>query len=290
MNLIELKTFLTVIDEKGITSAAKRLNLTQPAISKRLNNLKNSFGIKKLFTRVSGELLISKEAQVIMPYAKNIIALAENAKQEVDNYSKGKKGKITIGSGSGWITGNLPAAIAKTIESYSNIQVDFNVDSPDLQLDKLIDNKIDILFARKPEKIENFDYTSLRHDKYVVIASKKHPLTGKSILIEDLTSYNFVIATTSQQTVDLFFNFFNSRNIKKPKISITTNSLRMGLNSLYKSNFLLFTQANIFESYDDTRLNIIDIKNFNISRETGVITRKGYESSFYKNLMDNLIV
>ena len=52
----------------------------------------------------------------------------------------------------------------------------------------------------------------------------------------------------------------------------------------------MFTQANIFESYDDTRLNIIDIKNFDISRETGVITRKGYESSFYKNLIDNLSI
>ena len=51
-----------------------------------------------------------------------------------------------------------------------------------------------------------------------------------------------------------------------------------------------WSETVIFESYDDTRLNIIDIKNFNISRETGVITRKGYESSFYKNLMDNLII
>ena len=43
MNLVELKTFLTVIEEKGITAASKRLNITQPAITKRLDNLKVSF-------------------------------------------------------------------------------------------------------------------------------------------------------------------------------------------------------------------------------------------------------
>ena len=62
MNLIELKTFLTVIEENGITAAANRLNLTQPAVSKRLENLKQSFGIKDLFNRDSGSLKVSKDA------------------------------------------------------------------------------------------------------------------------------------------------------------------------------------------------------------------------------------
>lgn len=289
MNLTELKTFLTVIEEKGITAAAKRLNLTQPAISKRLENLKITFGIKNLFTRVSGQLVISKDAKVIVPYAKNIVALVENAKSEVDNYSLGKKGFVTIGSGAGWITGNLPFAIAKTIEEYPYIKVDFNVDSPDLQLSKLSDNKIDILFARKPANLNNYEYKTLRNDKYVVIASKNHPLSNKEVKLNDLINFNFAIATTSQQTEDLFFNCFSSNGISKPNISISTNSLRMGLNCLYDSSLLLFTQANIFESYIDPGLTIIKIKNFNITRETGVITRKGYQSLFFDKLMENLV-
>ena len=46
MNLIEVKTFLSVIKENGITAAAKSLNVTQPAVTKRLENLKNYFGIR----------------------------------------------------------------------------------------------------------------------------------------------------------------------------------------------------------------------------------------------------
>ena len=288
MNLVELKTFLTVIDEKGITAASKRLNITQPAITKRLDNLRVSFGINQLFTRKSGELIISKDAQVLVPYAKNIIALIENAQNEVTDHTNGKKGTITIGSGAGWITGILPHAIAKTIDNFPNIHVDFNVDTPDLQLNKLIDNKIDILFARKPENLENFEYKSLRYDKYIIIASKNHPLVNKINELKDLTSYNFAIATTSRQTEDLFFNCFTSKNLSKPKISITTNSLRMGLNCLYQSSLLLFTQANIFESYNDPGLDILNIRDFEITRETGVITRKGYQSTFFNELMKNL--
>ena len=64
----------------------------------------------------------------------------------------------------------------------------------------------------------------------------------------------------------------------------------MGLNCLYKSSLLLFTQANIFESYNDPRLEILNIHDFNITRETGVITRKGYQSSFFTKLMKNIRV
>ena len=56
--------------------------------------------------------------------------------------------------------------LAKTIDNFPNIHVDFNVDTPDLQLDKLIDNKIDILFARKPENLDVFEYKTIRYDKY----------------------------------------------------------------------------------------------------------------------------
>ena len=96
MNLIEFKTFLTVIEEKGITAAAEKLNITQPAVSKRLENLKNAFGIDTLFTRVSGGLMVSKNAQILIPYAKNIIALTENARNEVNNFKQGTLSLIHI--------------------------------------------------------------------------------------------------------------------------------------------------------------------------------------------------
>lgn len=289
MNLIELKTFLTVIEENGITAAANRLNLTQPAVSKRLENLKQSFGIKNLFNRDSGSLKVSKDAEILIPYAKNIVALAENAKNEVINYSKGTKGKIYIGTGASWTLSILPAAIAKTLDQFPDLIIDLNVDVPDKQLKKLANNKIDILFARKPEKLSFYDYKPLRNDSFIVMSSSNHPLSKKQVSLEDLVSFRWAISTTAKQTQELFFNLFNSRGLPQPLISLSTNSLHMALNSLVNSELLLFTTINTLENYKSSAYSKINIKDFEISRETGVITRKGYKSVFYKNLMENLI-
>lgn len=288
MNLIEVKTFLSVIKENGITAAAKSLNVTQPAVTKRLENLKNYFGISELFKRNSGNFSVSDEAKILLPYAKNLVALAETAKNEIGDQISGKKGKVFIGSGSSWTLSNLPSALSKTLESFPNLSIDVNVDSPDTLLKKLTDNEIDILFARRPENLEHFDYINLRTDKFIILASSKHPLRGKNINLNDLSNYKWCIATTASQTKSLFDNWFSSRNLKKPEISLSTNSLRMGLNSLKNSSSLLFTTLKATETISDKSIEILDIKDFDIYRDTGVITRKGYNSSFFQTLLENI--
>ena len=288
MNLIEVKTFLSVIKENGITAAAKSLNVTQPAVTKRLENLKNYFGISELFKRNSGNFSVSDEAKILIPYAKNLVALAETAKNEIGDQISGKKGKVFIGSGSSWTLSNLPSALSKTLESFPNLSIDVNVDSPDTLLEKLTDNEIDILFARRPENLEHFDYINLRTDKFIILASSKHPLRGKNINLNDLSNYKWCIATTASQTKSLFDNWFSSRNLKKPEISLSTNSLRMGLNSLKDSSSLLFTTLKATETISDKSIEILDIKDFDIYRDTGVITRKGYNSSFFQTLLENI--
>ena len=288
MNLIEVKTFLSVIKENGITAAAKSLNITQPAVTKRLENLKNYFGISELFKRNSGNFSVSDEAKILIPYAKNLVALAETAKNEIGDQISGKKGKVFIGSGSSWTLSNLPSALSKTLESFPNLSIDVNVDSPDTLLKKLTDNEIDILFARKPENLEHFDYINLRTDKFIILASSKHPLRGKNINLNDLSNYKWCIATTASQTKSLFDNWFSSRNLKKPEISLSTNSLRMGLNSLKNSSSLLFTTLKATETISDKSIEILNIKDFDIYRDTGVITRKGYNSSFFQTLLENI--
>ena len=274
MNLIEFKTFLTVIEEKGITAAAEKLNITQPAVSKRLENLKNAFGIDDLFTRVSGGLTVSKNARILIPYAKNIIALTENARNEVSNFKQGTKGKIFIGAGASWTLSCLPKAISKTLESF--------------KVQKLQDNKIDILFARKPQNKEFFNFEPLKIDKFIVMASTKHPLANKRISLKDLKNYNWAISTTAKQTQELFFNLFSSKDLPTPKISFSTNSLNVALNSLLNSSLLLFTTHNTLERFKSEIFCEIEIRDFEVSRETGVITRQGYTSVFLDSLIKNL--
>ena len=288
MSLIELKTFLAVIESRGVSSAANSLNMTQPAITKRLKNLKISFEIENLYTRKNGEFIISEEAKLLIPFAQNVVALEENAKKEVKNYTNGVKGKIFIGAGTTWSLGNLPKAIAKTSEKFPELEIDLNIEAPDLLLNKLSQNKMDIIFARRPQNLSNFDFIHIRTDKFLIFASSSHPIFDKDISVKSLSEYKWTMNSAAKQTEDIFFNWFSSRNIEKPVISLKTNSLRLALKVVQNSLMLLFTASPVDLAPDSSSLSQIKIKDFNLKRDTGVITRKGYKSYFLEELLKNI--
>ncbi len=288
MSLIELKTFLEVIEEKGITAAANKLNLTQPAVTKRLENLKITFGIEKLFSRKKGEFTVTENAKLLIPYAQNMVALAENAKSEIKMHTTGNKGKLFIGTGTTWSLSQLPIGLAKTLLEFPELEINLNVDSPDIQLEKLLKNKIDILFARKPSKLSDINYHSLSIDKFLIFSSSSNENAKKISRAKDLTKFKWVMNTTTKKTEDLFFNWFSVRNLPRPFIALKTNSLRMSLRLVENSSLLLFTASHVYTAPESSLLTNIQIKGFDLELDTGVITRKGYRSNFLNSLIKNL--
>jgi len=288
MNLIELKTFLTVIEEKGISAAALKLNITQPAVSKRLQNLKHSFNIKTLFSRQNGEFIISKEAKVLFPYAQNVIALSENAKFELSQFISGNKGKLNIGCGTIWSMAELPEAIAKTFERYPELEINVNFDDPDILLENLSKNKIDILFSRKPNDMFHFDFFSIRKDKFLFYVSKDHVLANKKVMLKELTNYKWVMNSSSIKSTSIFYNIFSSKHLDKPSIFLRTNSPRMSFRVVQKSNLILFTSSPSYtvESFDLVNLKINDIND--IERVSGIVVRKAYNSQVLNSLLEDI--
>ena len=64
-----LQTFVAVHREQGFSRAARVLNRTQPAISRRISLLEHELGAP-LFERVSGGIVLSQAGRVLLPYAE----------------------------------------------------------------------------------------------------------------------------------------------------------------------------------------------------------------------------
>ena len=58
-------------------------------------NLKNFFGINTLYSRKNGEFVVSEEAKLLLPYARNVIALSDNAKKEIKKGEKFSEKNLT---------------------------------------------------------------------------------------------------------------------------------------------------------------------------------------------------
>jgi len=78
----KIETLLTVCELKNFTKTAKKLALTQPAVSQHIKQLEKEYDIK-LFNRSENGIELTQEGLILEKYARRIKSLNENLKQEI---------------------------------------------------------------------------------------------------------------------------------------------------------------------------------------------------------------
>ena len=83
--LNQLKQFITVADCQNISKAAELLNITQPALSRSIQNLETELGVS-LFKRSKNKIILNETGSFALEKAKNLINLAEQFQKNVNTH------------------------------------------------------------------------------------------------------------------------------------------------------------------------------------------------------------
>ena len=114
-----LKTFLTVHRVGGISSAAKALHRTQPAISRRIALLEQELGLP-LFERVAGRMVLSDAGRVMVPFAERAVAATQDAENAVRALAKPNAGPVALA-----IVGTLAgSSLSKVMQRFARANPD----------------------------------------------------------------------------------------------------------------------------------------------------------------------
>jgi LysR family transcriptional regulator, nitrogen assimilation regulatory protein len=96
LDIRQLAYFLSVVEFEGFTKAAQRLNVAQTALSYHVRNLEDELGVKLLLRSVRG-ITPTEAGLELAEYAKRILALTEEAKQRVADFSGPPHGRLVVG-------------------------------------------------------------------------------------------------------------------------------------------------------------------------------------------------
>src|SRR6185312_13928411 len=98
LNLDQLRSLIEVVESGSFTEAAKRLHLTQPAISQQIRELEKRCGMP-LVERVGKRALATPAGQELIIHGQRIMADAEHALAAVRDHKAGAAGRVHIGTG-----------------------------------------------------------------------------------------------------------------------------------------------------------------------------------------------
>lgn len=120
MDIKSLTYFLTAAKEGSITKAANFLNLTQPNLSRQINNLEKEIG-KKLFVRSNYSIKLTSDGILLKKRAEEIIDMIEKTRMEFKSFDDIIAGDIYIGSAETYYIKLIANIIKELRESHSNI-------------------------------------------------------------------------------------------------------------------------------------------------------------------------
>ena len=187
MEIRVLKYFLAVAREGSVTKAANYLHLTQPTLSRQLQDLEKELG-QKLLIRGQHNVTLTPEGHTLRQRAEEIIDMVDKTEQEFRSIKNVIAGIVYIGSGESH-TVRLITDIIKDIQTeYPEIKFDLVSGNAQDITEKLDKGLLDFAVLIEPIDISKYDYITLpEKDRWGVVMKKDSPLAKKkSITYKDL--------------------------------------------------------------------------------------------------------
>lgn len=170
-----LRTFVTIVETRSFTRSGDRLHRTQPAISMQMRRLEDTMG-KDLFDRSRREIRLTKEGEILLHYARRILALGEEARSRIAR--SGLEGIVRIGTSDDYATLLLPDILRSFSHSHARVQVEVICgNGVDIER-KLRDGLVDIALVARRGDVPA--HQLLRVERLVWIAAADFPLSGAS--------------------------------------------------------------------------------------------------------------
>ncbi len=187
MELRVLKYFLTVAREGSITGAANSLHLTQPTLTRQIQELEKELG-QKLFVRGKYKVTLTPEGMILRNRAQEIVDLVEKTEAEFQAISDTISGDVYIGGGESDCMKHIAEIIKEIQTEYPAIKFHLFSGNAEDVTEKLDKGLLDFGVLIQPVDLSKYDNLPLPDkDIWGVVMRKDSPLAEKEYIeLEDL--------------------------------------------------------------------------------------------------------
>jgi DNA-binding transcriptional LysR family regulator len=194
MELRHLKYFVAVAEWKGFSHAARRLYVSQSAISEQISDLEREIGVQ-LLLRNRRQVTLTDAGNIFLEEAKKVLFAADQAVESAQRSLQGQVGNLRIGFFTNGIGVFFSRLIRAFRESHPEVRLSLFEMSSRLQMEALVNNEIDIAFTREldPQFAPTLASELLFKEPLVAVLPRDHPLAGGPVKLSDLASEQFVL-------------------------------------------------------------------------------------------------
>jgi DNA-binding transcriptional LysR family regulator len=203
MNLHHLRLFTAVVNHGGFTKAAASLHLSQPAISKSLNELERQLDLT-LLERSGRSIRLTDAGQALYARGRELFGVESIAEQELREIRGLKRGVLRIGASTTIATYMLPPYLGRFHLRHPAIRIRATSANTRTVLRMLLESRADIALVEGPVSHPQVDVQPWLDDELVVISHPEHRLLSRNdVDVAMLVREQFIVREPGSGTRDV---------------------------------------------------------------------------------------
>ncbi len=193
MEFRQMSYFVTIVDENSFTIAAKKLHISQPALSRMLNSLESQLNCK-LIERKKKKIKLTEQGIFLYNKAKKVVEEFEELKDDLNTYILNSKDIVLVGIPPVVGTFLVSSVVGNFIDEYPEVKVLISEQGAKLVQKNILEDKLNIGFTPLPLSLVGFNVFPIYEDEMDVIVHKNHHFVKhKSLSLNELSEENFIL-------------------------------------------------------------------------------------------------
>jgi DNA-binding transcriptional LysR family regulator len=176
MDLSDLKIFSAVVREGGVTRAAQHLHRVQSNVTTRIRQLEDDIGVA-LFIREGKRLHLSPAGQVLLGYADQLLALADEARNAVQDPRP--RGIFRLGAMESTAAVRLPGPVSEYHRRYPDVVFELRTGNPPALSKAILAGELDAALVTLPIADALFEKIAVFEEEPVIVSAAGTPAIGK---------------------------------------------------------------------------------------------------------------
>ena len=254
-----LITFVVLAETGNMTVAADRLNITQPTLTKRLQQLELHYHCK-LFERLPRGVKLTPLGEALLPFARSIKETYLQADEAVDAVKRDHLEEIRVGAGPLFHLRYLGKAFETLREEFPNTRIRLTADLNSRNLPSLRSGSLDLVFGTNQYlgPSDHVRFVPLTMVDQGLVVSVDHPLTKLHVVDPvSLQKINWIVYSDTADNEEMMIAYFSSQGLSPPNIVVETTSFSLGLQMVADSPLTMTIPVQLEPILDQSRLKVL---------------------------------
>jgi LysR family transcriptional regulator, low CO2-responsive transcriptional regulator len=199
-DLRQIRAFVAVAEEGSFTLAARRIYVTQSAVSHGMRNLEEQLSCQ-LLDRSGKRVTVTVEGEMLLKRCRRILSEIEQVRRDVDSLRRWGQTRIRIGATHSLCNFLLPAVLREFRDCFPLCEPVIEAGDSIHLADRMAEGELDVVLGLKGRLRNEEGHRHMFQDKLVFVVSPCHPWAADpSLVAGTLAVQQFIIYAKGTET------------------------------------------------------------------------------------------